>query len=56
MTELEVFMAHIADICDGDPANLSIGKARQIVKTINEFLYTTSEELGTINDLKVPFH
>lgn len=55
MNELEQFASKIANICEGKPESLSIKRARMIVKEINEFLYTTSDEIGTLNELGMEF-
>ena len=55
MTELEKFASLFSEICDGDPENLSIDKARKIIQALNEFLYTTDDGLGTVNELGTEF-
>lgn len=45
MDELSTFCDEIKKIV-GDSTNLSIEKAREIVKSINEFLYTKYPDIG----------
>ena len=45
MNELSVFCTELKNII-GDSSNLSIEKARKVVKTINEFLYTNYKDIG----------
>lgn len=55
MTELEKFALRFSEICDGNPENLSIEKARRIIQSINEFLYTSDDSLGTLSELDTEF-
>lgn len=50
MDELSIFCSEIKKIV-GDSTDLSIGKAREIVKSINEFLYTKYPDIGVTNTL-----
>ena len=51
MSELDCFIERIQNICGQDTAELDLTKARQVVKEINEFLYTNYDGIGTINEL-----
>lgn len=51
MSELDCFIERIQNICGQDTAVLDLTKARQVVKEINEFLYTNYDGIGTISEL-----
>lgn len=49
MSELDIFVNKIKEISSS--SELNVESAREIVKEINEFLFTTHENIGTINAL-----
>lgn len=51
MSELDVFVRAMADICPENPQNLSIEQARLVVRNINDFLYANYDGIGTVEAL-----
>ncbi len=51
MSELDCFIERIQNICGQDTAELDLTQARQVIKEINEFLYTNYDGIGTISEL-----
>lgn len=48
MSELDFFIERIKNITGQEESELNIDKARQIVKELNDFLYTNYDDIGTI--------
>jgi len=55
MSELDVFAQRIAGICPTNPKMLTIEQARNVVKEINDFLYTNYEGIGSVEALGEEF-
>jgi hypothetical protein len=55
MSELDVFTRRIADICPANPETLTIEQARNVVKEVNDFLYTNYEGIRSVEALGEEF-
>lgn len=51
MTELDDFVRRTARLCPDDLHKLSIEQAREVVRNINDFLYTNYDGIGTVEIL-----
>lgn len=55
MSELDVFARRIVEICPANSESLTIGQVRNVIKEINDFLYTNFEGIGSVEALGEEF-